>query len=82
MNKYHAIGKDAWDALPSVFADPALAETVNDGETFWAYTYMFPHATRENVTCVMHAGVSYSKLTGLFTKYLKASDMKVGKTDD
>jgi hypothetical protein len=69
---YQAIGKEEWEALPNIIDNPDLAATLNGGETFWAYTYMFPHATRAGVTCTMEAGISYSKMTGLFTKYVQA----------
>lgn len=69
---YHAIGKERWDALPNVFGDTELAAILKGGETFWAYTYMFPSVSQPGKTCHMEAGVSYSKLTGLFTKYVQA----------
>lgn len=69
---YHAIGKEAWDNLPNIFSDTELADTLKGGERFWAYTYMFPSTAQEGKTCVMSAGVQYSALTGLFTKYVKS----------
>jgi len=69
---YHAIGKEAWDALPNIFSDTELAKTLQGGEKFWAYTYMFPSTAQPGATCVINAGVSYSALTGLFTKYVQS----------
>lgn len=69
---YHAIGREAWEALPNIFSDAETAEGLKDGTKFWAYTYMFPSTAIPGKTCVMEAGVSYSKLTGLFTKYVKS----------
>jgi len=67
---YHGIGKEAWEALPNIFDEPEVAKTLQGGERFWAYTYMFPHSTNPDVVCTMEAGISYSKMTGLFTKYV------------
>jgi len=69
---YHAIGKDRWEELPNIFLDTELAETLEGGERFWAYSYMFPSTAQPGATCHMEAGISYSKLTGLFTKYVKS----------
>lgn len=67
---YHAIGMEAWQTLPNVFADPEFAATLKGGERFWAYTYMFPSTAQPDMMVTMEAGVSYSALTGLFTKYV------------
>ena len=71
---YHGIGKEAWEALPKIFDAPEVAETLVGGERFWAYTYLFPHSTATDVVCTMEAGISYSNMTGLFTKYVQAKE--------
>ena len=65
---YENIGQKAWDAKPNIFGDPAFAEALEakpGSETRWvSYTY--------NVNGIpMEAGVSYSSLTGLFTKFVR-----------
>jgi hypothetical protein len=75
MSKYHAYGKEEWEALPNIFDDKATveAEDLKGGEHFWCYTYMFPSTAQPEKTCVMDAGIRYSALTGLFTKYVKSA---------
>ena len=75
---YHGIGKERWDALPNIFSDTELAETLKGGEHFWAYTYMMPSKAQPGATCVMNAGISYSALTGLFTKYVQSEGVSRG----
>ena len=69
---YHAIGKEAWEDLPGIFDNPELADTLDCDTQFWAYTYTFDSVAQPGKRCVMNAGVSYSKLTGRFTKYLQS----------
>lgn len=72
---YHAIGKEAWDELPNLFGNTELATALEADPTlprhWWGYTYMIPHSRREGVRCHMEAGITYSPLTGLFTKTLQ-----------
>ncbi len=67
----HAMGKEAWEALPNIFSDSKLAEGLEDGARLWSYTYMFPSTAQPGRTCIMDAGVSYSRSTGLFTKWIQ-----------
>lgn len=69
--KYNAIGMQAWQNLPNIFSDSEEAANLKGSENFWAYTYMFPSTAQPGVTCVMEAGISYSPLTNLFTKYVR-----------
>ena len=71
----HAIGMEEWKALPNIFDDPKAAADLEHDKSFWCYTYMFPHKTRKNIMCSMEAGIHYSELTGLFTKYVKHNEM-------
>lgn len=73
MMGYHAIGKEEWEALPNIFSDPELARTLDVDANFWCYTYMFPSTAQPGKHCVIEAGVSYSRLTSLFTKYIRSA---------
>ena len=74
--KYHAIGKEYWDTLPTMFTDNETAEMLTQDDKFWAYTYMFPHKYRLDadgnpLTCVMEAWITFSKSDGMFKKVLR-----------
>lgn len=77
---YHAIGKQGWDELPNIFGNSELAAALEADPTlprdFWCYMYMFPSTAQPGRTCVMDAGIRYSSLTGLFTKYIKSSGVE------
>lgn len=78
---YHAIGKEEWDNLPTMFLNSVLAEQLDKDENWWCYTNMTPHAHRTKyeplldehaaIICEMKHGVSYSKSTGYFTKFMQ-----------
>jgi hypothetical protein len=68
---YTAIGKEVWDDLPGLFDDPATAGTLTSNKCYWCYTYMIPSDALVGTMITMEAGISYSKLTGRFSKYVQ-----------
>lgn len=96
---YTKIGKEAWDALPNIFSDPALAATLEKDTKFKCATGTEPHSGKSLnsdwvfktesaycdkdgnsiATCVNEYGVSYSVLTGLFTKWMRLVKITTNK---
>lgn len=73
---YHAIGKEAWDELPSMFSNAELADKLTEDCAWWTYTYMFPHDYRvdkngEPLMCEMEAWIRFTKSDGVFKKVLR-----------
>ena len=64
---YHAIGKDQYDSLPSMFANADFANTLSENSRWWGYTYMFQHRTRD-VTCTVEMWIQFTKSDGVFKK--------------
>ena len=76
---YHAIGKERWDALPSMFTNSEAAAQLEEDAEFWAYTYSFPHQYRvqangEPLQCTMEAWIKFRASDGVFKKVLKPVD--------
>lgn len=103
---YQSIGKTAWEALPNIFGDTSLSQTLQSDKSFVCATDESPHSGKSRIasrkisisktgeikygelyiresiesayvddngksiaTVKTEYGVSYSKLTGMFTKY-------------
>jgi hypothetical protein len=64
---YHAIGKETFDDLPTMFANADFAKTLTEDQMWWAYTYMFPHKTRD-MTCTVEMWMKFTKSDGTFKK--------------
>jgi hypothetical protein len=71
---YNAIGKEEWEALPGLFDNPAVADTLTSNKCYWCYTYMIPSDAIVGTTITLEAGISYSKMTSRFSKYVQIVD--------
>jgi hypothetical protein len=70
MSKYEAIGMNEWKALPNIFSDTEFAKTLDGNTNFCSYNYSIPSEVVPDKLFELYGGISYSKLTGLFTKYI------------
>jgi len=43
---YHAIGMEAYNALPNLFNNADLADELEADELWWSHTTMFPHSSK------------------------------------
>jgi hypothetical protein len=64
---YHAIGKEKYDNLPTMFANADFAKTLTQDEWWWGYLYMFPHQSRDEM-CVTEMWIKFTKSDGTFKK--------------
>lgn len=73
---YHAIGKEKWQALPGLFHNSELANTLEEDTEWWCYSYMIPHKFRtdknnEPLPCHMECWIGFCKRDHTFKKFLK-----------
>lgn len=73
---YHAVGKYVWDELPSLFQNPALAETLEEDTIWWVYTYMFPSESQPGKTCAFDCLIQFRKSDNSFKKVLQPYEVK------
>ena len=68
---YHAIGKEEWDKLPSLFQNPELADKLEEDTEWWVYMYMFPSVSQPGKTVGFDCLIQFRKSDSSFKKVLK-----------
>ena len=65
---YHAIGKEEWDRLPSLFQNAEFAATLETDTSWWCWTNMFPSISQPGKTCMVDLKINLRKSDGSFKK--------------
>lgn len=65
---YHAIGKEAWDNLPSIFQNLDRAAQLDGDTVWWCWTNQFPSNAQPGKICVVDLGISFRKSDNTFKK--------------